>query len=90
MGQHDPADVGCAGVSECEGVEDELAVIGPHQRIDDSDIVSAPDNEGVHLEGVGVGAHYSGRHVDVSASREELRFSGTVWQCHGVRLQRVD
>jgi hypothetical protein len=27
-------------VSACEGVEDELAVIGAHQRIDDSDTVS--------------------------------------------------
>jgi hypothetical protein len=79
MGQHDPADVGGAGVSACEGVEDELAVIRPHQRIDDSDTVSAPDNKGVHLEGVGVGAHDAGRHADVSPSREELRSSGTVW-----------
>jgi hypothetical protein len=49
-------------------------MIEPHQRIDDSDTVSAPDNEGVHLEGVGVGAdHTGGTSMSVRAGKYSAR-----------------
>jgi hypothetical protein len=54
-------------------------MIGLHERIDERDVVSPPDNEGVHVEGKGLGAHHAGRDEDVSTSREELRPSDIDW-----------
>ena len=51
VGQHDVRDVGETRAGVFEGPQNDVDVIGPHERVDEGDVASAPDHDRIDVEG---------------------------------------